>query len=107
MSLHRRQCLLTLVAGCGALVASRSSWAQMGKSDDFERAAGELIKPATQAAIDRGLQWLVSRQNEDGSFGSSNGYSRNSGVSGLIGMALMSSGSMPDRGPFGENVSRL
>jgi prenyltransferase beta subunit len=107
MSLSRRQCLLSAAMGCGALLAPRRLFGQAAPRDNFERAAGELIKPATQAAIDRGLQWLAARQNDDGSFGASNGYSRNAGVTGLIGMAFMSGGNMPDRGPHGENVSRL
>lgn len=107
MPLSRRRCLLSLAAGCGALLAPRGLWAQAGDGDRFERVAGELIKPATQAAIDRGLQWLVARQNDNGSFGSANGYSRNAGVTGLIGMAFMSGGSMPGRGPHGETVSRI
>jgi prenyltransferase beta subunit len=100
----RRQCLLSLAA---STLAART-FAEPNR-DDFERAAGELIKPATQVAIDKGLSWLASRQNEDGSFGTttSGGYSRNAGVLGLTGMAFMSSGSMPDRGTYGENVSRL
>ncbi|HTN74240.1 MAG TPA: prenyltransferase/squalene oxidase repeat-containing protein [Pirellulaceae bacterium] len=103
--LGRRAWLLAVLAGCGTACTAQLALAQ-ADSSDFERAAGELIKPATQAAIDRALAWLASRQNEDGSFGS-NGYSRNAGVCALTGMAFMSGGSMPERGPYGQNVTQI
>jgi squalene cyclase len=64
-----------------------------------------LIDQPTQQSIRTGLDFLAARQNEDGSFGG-NGYSRNVGIGGLAGMAFMSSGSMPDRGPHGRHVTR-
>jgi hypothetical protein len=94
------------IAGASSAVALAGLPRALAAEGDFELAAGELIKPTTQAAIDRGLAWLVARQNDDGSFGSG-GYSRNAGVTGLIGMALMSSGSTPDRGPHGQAVSQI
>src|SRR5437762_7710365 len=72
---------------------------------DPESSAADLLTQPTQHAIDRGLAWLASRQNDDGSFGTS-GYSRNVAICGLAGMAFMSSGSTPGRGLYGENVER-
>lgn len=95
-----RSALWTL--GLGGLPAS--AWAQLGADDAAVPAAG-LMSPATQVAIDRGLEYLASRQNEDGSFGSG-GYSRNVAVCGLVGMAFMSAGSTPGRGPHGLEVNR-
>jgi hypothetical protein len=89
--------------GCGAAFGSKGTLAQM--VDDQELAAAELINRETQDAIDRGLAYLVSRQRDDGSFESS-GYGRNVAVCALAGMAFMSSGSMPGRGPYGEQVSK-
>ncbi len=65
-----------------------------------------MVTPAAQKAIDRGLAFLAERQNDDGSFGSG-GYSRNVAVCGLAGMAFMSAGSTPGRGPYGEHVDRV
>src|SRR5690606_20570669 len=107
MPLNRRQWLVSAAAGCGVALAARLGIAQQDARDDVERTAGEFIKPATQASIDKGLAWLASRQNDDGSFGSASGYSRNAGVTGLIGMAFMSSGSMPGRGTYGEHVTGI
>jgi hypothetical protein len=70
-----------------------------------EAAAADLIKPETQAAIDRGLAWLAARQNEDGAFGGS-GYGRNVAVVSLAGMAFLAGGHTPGRGEYGEAVNR-
>jgi hypothetical protein len=85
-------------------LTSRATWAQ-GAATDAQRAAARLIKPQTQAAIDRGLAWLAGRQGEDGALGGS-GYSRNIAVVSLAGMAFLASGSTPGRGPHGERISR-
>ncbi|HZL86974.1 MAG TPA: prenyltransferase/squalene oxidase repeat-containing protein [Pirellulaceae bacterium] len=74
-------------------------------SSDHERNAGELIKPAAQAAIDKGLAWLASRQVDDGSFKSS-GFGRNAAVVALSGMSFLSGGHTPGRGEYGQQVSR-
>ena len=71
---------------------------------DPEKTAAEMINPAAQRAIDQGLQWLASRQNDDGGFGL--GAQRgNAAICGLCGMAFMSGGSTPGRGPYGDRVA--
>lgn len=72
---------------------------------DTEVRAAELITPETQKAIDHGLRFLARQQHDDGSFGGG-GYSRNVAVCGLAGMAFMSGGSVPERGPYGDQVAR-
>jgi prenyltransferase beta subunit len=72
---------------------------------DAETSAVEMITAETETAIKRGLAFLASRQNDDGSFGSGN-YGRNVAVCSLAGMAFMSGGSTPGRGPYGRNVDR-
>jgi len=76
-----------------------------GQQPDPEKTAAELITPAADRAIERGLQFLASRQHDDGSFGAGS-YRGNVAISGLAGMAFMSGGSTPGRGPYGEQVSR-
>ncbi|WP_145281569.1 prenyltransferase/squalene oxidase repeat-containing protein [Pirellulimonas nuda] len=66
---------------------------------------GELITPATDAAIDRGLRYLSGAQLQDGSFGTV-GYGRNAAVVALGGMAMLGSGSEPGRGPYGKQLDR-
>lgn len=63
-----------------------------------------MVTPAAAKAVGRGLAFLATRQHDDGSFGAS-GYSRNVAVCSLGGMAFMSSGSTPGRGPYGGVVN--
>jgi prenyltransferase beta subunit len=87
-----------------ALVAASASRATAQERDP-EKSAVKLITPAAARAIERGLNVLATRQEEDGSF-RSGGYSRNVAICALAGMAFMSSGSTPGRGPYGKNVDR-
>jgi prenyltransferase beta subunit len=77
----------------------------LAEPKDPEKSAVELITPPTARAIERGLNLLSTRQDEDGSF-RSGGYSRNVAICALSGMAFMSGGSTPGRGPHGRNVDR-
>ncbi len=64
------------------------------------------VTPATREAIDRGLRYLGSTQNRDGSWrtnGSTGSYPV--AMTGLAGMAMLSSGSTPTQGPYARNVS--
>lgn len=74
------------------------------QDEDPEKTAQKLIRKA-EGSIERGLSWLASRQHDDGSFGSGE-YRGNVAVTALCGMAFMSGGSTPGRGPYGEQVSR-
>ncbi len=65
-----------------------------------------LITPRTEQGIGNGLRWLADEQQANGSFGSVFAYDGNVGVAGLCGMAFLASGSTPERGPYGETVSR-
>lgn len=69
------------------------------------RDSRELFTPATEASIDAGLAWLASEQQENGSFGLVTSYRANPGVVGLCGLAFLSSGSTPGRGPYGANLN--
>jgi hypothetical protein len=95
-------------AGCLALtVGTLCAWAEENpgsRQSGSERNAAAQITPATEQAIARGLAFLVSRQHPDGSFGSG-GYSGNVAVVSLCGMAMMSNGTTPGRGPFGKQVN--
>ncbi|MBX3441547.1 MAG: terpene cyclase/mutase family protein [Planctomyces sp.] len=62
--------------------------------------------PETQAAVERGLAWLASRQRSNGSFDSGSQFGGNPGVVGLCGLAFLSSGSAPGRGPYGRELDR-
>jgi hypothetical protein len=72
---------------------------------DRENSARQWITPGAEKAIEKGLGWLADHQHDDGSFGS--GPARgNVAVCGLSGMAFMSGGSTPGRGPYGKHVNK-
>ncbi len=87
---------------CAPWAARAVSWA---KADDPERSASQMVTPATSAAVQRGLDFLAERQQPDGSFGPG-GYRGNIAVCSLAGMAWLSSGSTPGRGPYGVQIDR-
>lgn len=63
----------------------------------------EPIAPAARRSIDRGLKWLAAGQHDDGSFGEGQ-YRGNAAVCALAGMAMVSDGSTPGRGPYGDRL---
>lgn len=101
---------LSGIGSSGLLVAlslalAFSSSPSVGQEPDPEKMGAELITPAADQAIDRGLEFLADRQLDDGSFGSGS-YRGNVAICALAGMAFMSGGSTPGRGPYGDRVSR-
>jgi len=79
--------------------------AAFGQEDDPERTAGQMVTAEAERGVERGLAWLASRQHDDGSFGSA-AYRGNVAVTALAGMAFLSGGSTPGRGPYGEHLDR-
>jgi len=56
-------------------------------------------------SVDRGLTYIATNQNRDGSWGGGAGsYSRDVGITGLCCLALMANGNVPGRGKYGKNV---
>src|SRR3990172_3596003 len=76
-----------------------------GQQPDPEKTAAEMITPAADRAIERGLEFLASHQHDDRSFGSGS-YRGNVAICALAGMAFMSGGSTPGRGPYGDRVGQ-
>jgi hypothetical protein len=69
-----------------------------------QTATTALLTPPARQAIDKGLAFLASRQVEDGSLAASG---RNAAIGALAGIAWLSSGSTPGRGPYGREVARV
>lgn len=63
-----------------------------------------LIDDRTERATNEALQWLADQQNENGSFGSAKEYAQNVGVTSLCGLAFLCSGSVPEAGPYSDQV---
>ena len=101
-----RRAFLAALATVGgtAVVAPRSLFAD--KPAVTASATPDLLTRETADAIRRGLDYLVKMQNDDGSTGRGP-MSRNVGVCSLAGLAFMSHGSMPGRGPFGAPVKQV
>ncbi len=74
------------------------------ESSSPEEGAAAMTAPAEEA-INRGLAYLASSQLPDGSYGG-RGIGKNPAVVAISGMAFLSSGSTPGRGPYGENLDR-
>jgi len=96
--------------GCSVVVAiafllSFMASGSMFGAESVEALSADMITPKTKQAIDRGLEFLASRQQEEGSFGTAN-YGRNVAICALAGLAMMSGGSTPGRGPYGEQLDR-
>ncbi len=106
--MNRRELIRQLglfVAGA-TLLKARPLFAGRDSSQDTEKSAAEMLTPKTAQAVKKGLEYLASRQQEDGAFGSG-GYGRNVAVCGLAGMAFLAAGSTPGRGHYGKQVDRL
>ena len=65
----------------------------------------DFITPDTQQRINKGLAYLASQQNEDGSFGTSM-HRHNVAVTALGGLAFLAGGNTPGRGRYGANVEK-
>src|SRR5262249_23823779 len=65
----------------------------------------EMMPPAVDRAIASGLAWLARTQNDDGSFGSGT-YRGNIAVTSVAGLAFLSAGSSPGRGPYGAPIDK-
>ena len=62
------------------------------------------ITPELTKSVQRGLAFLASSQNDDGSFGRGR-YGRHVGIAALAALAFMADGNLPGRGRYGEQVS--
>ena len=102
--------LLGLLALCPATVAAQSI---------PPREEGLIqVTPEHARAVERGLEWLVKNQNEDGSWSGKIGFKLNTdyqhsrestshvGVTALACMAFLAGGHLPNRGQYGPTVER-
>lgn len=63
------------------------------------------ITPELRKAVDRGLDYLASIQEEDGSFAQTR-YGRHVGITSLCCLAFMADGHLPGRGKYGPVVEK-
>ncbi len=106
MHICRRMLLKRALAyGSSLPLASLLGGLAAGAQGERKSKLPQFLTAPTRKAIADGLSYLASRQNDDGSLGGT-GNSRNVAVCGLTGMAFMSAGHMPGRGPYGKQVTR-
>jgi len=101
---NRRSFLHRSLSAAGVFGLSSPWWGATLDAAPSEFAY-ELITPATQLSIDKGLRFLAERQHDAGSIGTHN-YRKNVAVCALAGLAFMSQGSTPNRGQYGKNVAK-
>ncbi|HYF00079.1 MAG TPA: prenyltransferase/squalene oxidase repeat-containing protein [Planctomycetota bacterium] len=87
-------------------VVGSSALAQDPRAAEFD--------PTTRAAVDRGLAWLVAKQNPNGSWTNRVGYklyddyfgeeNESVDVTAISGMALLAGGHVPGRGQYGKHA---
>jgi hypothetical protein len=68
----------------------------------------DLVTPKTELAIRKGLAYLAKAQHKRGSWsgGTGSGARYEAAMTGLAGVALLSSGTTPTRGPYSANIRR-
>lgn len=108
-----RRCLALALGAALALPALAPAQAKP-KEDSAKSVAakpnqvtGKELTPEVKTAVEKGLEYLASKQARNGSYGSNYGSSGgHSGITALAGIAFMSAGNMPGRGKYGENVQK-
>lgn len=86
------------------MLAVLSTIAQGLRSEETPRPSFVEITPQQDEAVARGLAYLASHQNVDGSW-SSGSYQRHVGITGLCLMAFMAGGHLAEEGKYAANVS--
>jgi hypothetical protein len=68
---------------------------------------GNELNAEAQAAMEKGLAWLAHRQlNGNAPNARFGGYSNNTAITALAGLAFMEAGNLPGRGKYGREVQR-
>jgi prenyltransferase beta subunit len=71
-----------------------------------DRPIANEITSEQQIAVEKGLEYLAARQNNEGSFGNSGAYGATAAITALSGIAFMADGNLPGRGKYGDNVRK-
>jgi hypothetical protein len=99
------------LTGIALLAAALLSVAGAGRGraeqpEPREGSAYDVI-PRQAQAIERGLAWLARNQSPDGSWGTEGGQGEfHMAMTGLAGLAFLSAGHVPERGPYGARLDK-
>jgi len=108
-----------IVAVAGVAAASAvGAWPLLAQDGGPVEESASLATEASRQAAEKALRWLVRHQEEDGSLRCDVGFKLNHdykvertnekhvGITALAGTAFLAAGSVPDRGPYADNVKR-
>jgi hypothetical protein len=113
----RARLVSTAFVACAAAVGALPLFAAPQEGGPVDDAAS-LATEASRRAAEKALRWLVRNQEEDGALRCDVGFKLNHdyrvekqnekhvGVTALAGTAFLAAGSVPDRGPYADNVKR-
>jgi len=87
------------------LFAASSRLVDSGMAARPNQVIGNEITENQRAAVERGMAFLAGRQRRDGSL-QGYGSQGHAGITALAGLAFMSAGNLPGRGPYGQNVQK-
>ncbi|MBI2807038.1 MAG: terpene cyclase/mutase family protein [Planctomycetes bacterium] len=77
----------------------------LGLSPAYPQEKRVEMSDATKKATAKALEWLKTRQNEDGSF-SDGAYAHNTAITAYAMLAFMSQGHLPNQGQYGPEVAK-
>jgi hypothetical protein len=107
--------LTALAASSAAPLEAPAAGPQTSDPQERPQVNRSDFTPAAREAVDRGLAWLASRQNPNGSWTNRVGYKLyedyfgeehdSIDVTAIAGMAFVSAGHVPGRGKYGKNVA--
>jgi len=91
----------------GAMLCAPPARAQTdaGGGGAENNALDNELTAETIIAVDRGLEWLAARQQDDGSFLGGR-FGKNVAIASVASLAFMADGHLPGRGAYGDNVER-
>jgi len=75
-------------------------------ADQPGQVIGDEITPEQGKAVESGLAFLATQQQQDGSWGGNGGYGATAGITALAGLAFMANGNLPGRGKYGDVVKK-
>lgn len=101
-----RSYLHAFTSSIATLLAAAAAAVNAEQSSPEEAAANIAMVTPARAAIEKGLDFLAGRQQDDGAF-STSGDGRNAAVCALAGIAWLAEGSTPGRGKYGQHVDRV
>lgn len=98
-------------AGAALVITAAFGWSDAAGAKSLSgggvaHTAAPEIDAQLNDAIARGLEYIASQQNDDGSYGENTRYGKNVGITSLCALAFMSDGHLPGRGAYGEAVEK-